>query len=146
MRVLRVLLFSCVATATVAAQGLEFIKANYTKYEFQIPMRDGKRLFTAVYVPKDLTQSYPIMLTRTPYNVGPYGPDNYKTSLGPSEKFAKELFIFAYQDVRGRYMSEGDFVNMTPQRPAKRGPQDIDESSDTYDTIDWLVKNIPNNN
>ncbi len=127
-------------------QGLEFIKSHYTKYEFQIPMRDGKRLFTSVYVPKDTAETYPIMLTRTPYNVGPYGVENYKTSLGPSDRFGREQFIFVYQDVRGRYMSEGDFVNMTPHRPVKRGPQDTDESTDTYDTIEWLVHHVPNNN
>ena len=127
-------------------QGLEFIKSHYTKYEFQIPMRDGKRLFTSVYVPKDTAEPYPIMLTRTPYSVGPYGVENYKTSLGPSDKFGREQFIFVYQDVRGRYMSEGDFVNMTPHRPVKRGPQDTDESTDTYDTIEWLVHHVPNNN
>src|SRR5450432_2620836 len=129
-----------------SAQGLEYIKAHYTKYEFQIAMRDGKRLFTSVYAPKDAAQKYPIMLSRTPYNVGPYGVDNFKTSLGPSEKFAKEGFIFVYQDVRGRFMSEGEFQNMTPHRAVKRGPQDVDESSDTYDTVEWLIKNIPNNN
>jgi len=127
-------------------QGLEYVRAHYTKYEFRIPMRDGKRLFTSVYVPKDLSQKYPILLSRTPYNVAPYGPDSFKTALGPSEKFARDGFIFVYQDVRGRYMSEGEFVNMRPQIDAKRGPQDVDESSDTYDTIDWLVKNVANNN
>ncbi|MBZ5728088.1 MAG: CocE/NonD family hydrolase [Acidobacteriia bacterium] len=129
-----------------AAQGLEFIKAHYTKYEYQIAMRDGKKLFTSVYLPKDTAQKYPILLDRTPYNVAPYGVDNYKADLGPSEKFAREGYIFVYQDVRGRYLSEGEFVNMTPHRELKRGPQDIDESSDTYDTIDWLVKNLPGNN
>jgi uncharacterized protein len=87
------------------AQGLEYVKANYTKYEFQIPMREGKKLFTAVYAPKDDSQKYPMMLLRTPYNVGPYGADNYKDNLGPSEIFAKDRFIFVYQDVRGRYMA-----------------------------------------
>jgi uncharacterized protein len=116
-------------------QGLEFIKSHYTKYEFQIPMRDGKHLFTSVYVPKDTGAKYPIMLTRTPYSVSPYGVENYKTTLGPSEKFAREQFIFVYQDVRGRNMSEGEFVNMTPHRDVKHGPQDTDESTDTYDTI-----------
>jgi putative CocE/NonD family hydrolase len=134
------------AIPALYGQGLEYIKAHYTKYEFQIPMRDGKKLFTAVYTPKDAREQYPIMLTRTPYNVGPYGVDNYKTSLGPSEKFARENFIFVYQDVRGRYMSEGDFMDMRPQIDAKKGPQDVDESSDTYDTIDWLIKHVPNNN
>lgn len=126
-------------------QGLDYVRANYTKYEHMIPMRDGVRLFTSVYVPKDDAQAYPIMLNRTPYSVGPYGVDNYRAALGPSEKFAKEGFIFAMQDVRGRYMSEGKFIEVRPVN-LKKGAKDIDESSDTYDTIDWLVKNIPNNN
>ena len=130
----------------LSAQGLEYVKANYTKYEFRIPMRDGKRLFTAVYVPKDTSQKFPIMFLRTPYSVGPYGIDNYPKSLGPSEKFAHEGFIFAYQDVRGRYMSEGEFLDMRPYIKNKRGPADVDESSDAYDTIDWLLKNVPNHN
>jgi putative CocE/NonD family hydrolase len=141
----RILLF-CLAASACFGQGLEYIRAHYTKYEYMIPMRDGKRLFTCAYVPKDLAHKYPIMLDRTPYNVGPYGIDNYKTALGPSEKFAREGFIFVYQDVRGRYMSEGDFMDMRPQIANKRGPQDVDESSDTYDTIDWLLKNVPNHN
>src|SRR5260370_40183606 len=88
-----------------AGQGLEFVKAHYTKYEYRIPMRDGKKLFTAVYVPKDQSQRYPMMLTRTPYDVGPYGADEYKSDLGPSPLFGKEGYIFVYQDVRGRWMS-----------------------------------------
>ena len=130
----------------VNAQGLESIKARYTKYEFRIPMRDGVKLFTALYIPKDITQPYPIMLRRTPYGVGPYGVDNFMDRLGPSEKFAKEGFIFAYQDVRGRWKSEGQFVNMRPFIPNKVGKENIDESSDAFDTIDWLVRNVPNNN
>jgi len=129
-----------------AAQGLEAVKAAYTKYEYRIPMRDGKKLLTAVYVPKDTSQKYPILLTRTPYSVGPYGIDNYKDNLGPSPLFAKEGYIFAYQDVRGRWMSEGTFVNMRPHNPNKTGPQDVDESSDTYDTFEWLIKHVPNHN
>ena len=124
----------------------DFVKANYTKYEYNIAMRDGKRLFTSVYVPKDFSEKWPIMLTRTPYSVAPYGVDNYKSNLGPSEKFTRERFIFVYQDVRGRYLSEGTFVDVRPHIANKRGTQDVDEASDTYDTIDWLVKNVPNNN
>ncbi len=90
------------------------IKAAYTKYEYEIRMRDGKRLFTAVYVPKDDSRAYAIMLKRTPYSIAPYGVDRYRNSLGPSERFARESFIFAYQDVRGRYMSEGEFLEVTP--------------------------------
>jgi putative CocE/NonD family hydrolase len=124
----------------------EFIKANYTKYEHEIPMRDGKKLYTSVYVPKDASEKWPILLNRTPYSVAPYGVDNYPPRLGPSEKYVREKFIFVSQDVRGRNMSEGEFVNVRPHNPNKRTSQDIDEASDTYDTIDWLVKNVPNNN
>ncbi len=129
-----------------AAQGPEHVKANYTKYEYRIEMRDGKKLFTAVYVPKDESQSYPILLTRTPYTVGPYGADQYKNDLGPSPAFGKEGYIFAYQDVRGRWMSQGEFVNMRPHLAKKNGPADIDESSDTWDTIEWLTKHVKNHN
>jgi len=109
-------------------------------------MRDGKRLFTSVYNPKDVSRKYPILLNRTPYSVAPYGVDQYKVDIGPSPLFGKDGFIIVYQDVRGRNMSEGEFVNMTPHRASKAGPKDFDESSDTYDTIDWLIKNLPNNN
>ena len=108
-------------------------------------MRDGVRLFTSIYTPKDKSRAYPIMLNRTPYSVSPYGLDEYKTTVGPSELFQKEKYIFVYQDVRGKFMSEGEFVNMRPHNPKKSGQQ-IDESTDTYDTIEWLIKNVPNNN
>lgn len=130
----------------VRAQGLDYVHANYTKYEYRIPMRDGKKLFTSVYVPKDEAQKYPILLNRTPYNVKPYGVDQFKSDLGPSAQFGKEGYIFVYQDVRGRWMSEGEMVNMRPHLAAKNGPQDIDESTDTFDTIDWLIKHLPQNN
>jgi uncharacterized protein len=122
------------------------VKAFYSKTEQQIPMRDGVKLFTAIYTPKDQSQKYPIMLTRTPYSVAPYGPNNYRVALGPSNHLQQEKFIFVYQDVRGTLMSEGEFVDVRPHKPKKSGPKDIDESTDTYDTIDWLVKNVPNNN
>jgi putative CocE/NonD family hydrolase len=129
-----------------SAQGLTEVKAKYTKYEYRIPMRDGKRLFTAVYVPKDLTKrSYPILLLRTPYSVRPYGADQYRDNLGPSPLFGKAGYIFAYQDVRGRWMSEGEFVNMRPHNAAK-GQRDVDESTDTYDTIDFLLKKVRGHN
>src|SRR5262249_25264515 len=130
---------------TVAAQGVEQVKAQYTKYEYRIPIRDGKRLFTAVSAPNTQASRSPILLTPSPSSVGPYGADQYKADLGPSPLFAKEGYIFAYQDVRGCWMSEGEFVNMRPQIASKQGPMDVDESSDTYDTIDWLVKNVANN-
>jgi putative CocE/NonD family hydrolase len=143
---LLVVLPAVLLPSPVAAQGLEKVKAQYTKYEHRIPMRDGKKLFTAVYVPKDATHGYPILLTRTPYSVGPYGADRYKNDLGPSPLFAEAGYIFAYQDVRGRWMSEGEFVNMRPHLDTKNGPADVDESTDTWDTIDWLVKHVPNHN
>jgi putative CocE/NonD family hydrolase len=154
-RITLVILLLVAAAAPAAAQDkkdeeadklAEFIKSSYTKYEYEIPVRDGTKLFTAVYVPKDDSRSYAIMLKRTPYSVRPYGVDQYPRGLGPSERFAREGFIFAYQDVRGRFMSEGEFIEMTPHRPEKSGPTDFDGSSDTYDTIEWLVKNVPNNN
>jgi putative CocE/NonD family hydrolase len=132
--------------STAPGQGLEYVKAHYTKYEYQIKMRDGIRLFTAVYVPKDDTETYPILLKRSPYSARPYGADQYPENLGPSPLFGKEGYIFVYQDVRGRWMSEGEFVHMRPHRGAGRGEGEIDESTDTWDTVDWLVKNVRGNN
>jgi putative CocE/NonD family hydrolase len=123
----------------------DYIKSNYTKREVMIPVRDGVKLFTAIYEPKDRSQKYPIMLFRTPYSVAPYGADKFKNSLGPDELFAREGYIFAYQDVRGRLMSEGEFEDVRPYIPNKTGKQ-IDETSDAYDTVEWLVKNVQNNN
>jgi len=127
-------------------QQLEYTRAHYTKYDFRVPMRDGLKLFTTVFAPKDTSQQYPIVMQRTPYSVAPYGIDNYPPSLGPSDLFTKEGFIFVYQDVRGRYLSEGTFVDVPFHKAHLDGPKDTDEATDTYDTIDWLVKNVPNNN
>ena len=139
------------ATATLlAAQApatsADDVRARYTKYEYLVPMRDGVRLFTSVYIPKDTSQTYPILLTRTPYSVAPYGIDQYRASLGPSEHFQKEGFIFVYQDARGRYMSEGQFQQVRPFVPDKKSSKDIDESTDTFDTIEWMLKNLPHHN
>jgi uncharacterized protein len=122
------------------------VRAHYTKYEARIPMRDGKRLFTSIYVPKDVSRPYPFLMTRTPYTVAPYGEDNYRPRLGPSVTFDRAGYIFVYQDVRGRYMSEGAFVEMRPHIDRPQGTQDVDESTDTYDTVEWLLKNVPNTN
>ncbi|MGB8970377.1 MAG: CocE/NonD family hydrolase, partial [Candidatus Sulfotelmatobacter sp.] len=122
------------------------IKEHYTKYEYRIPMRDGVHLFTSIYVPKDSSRTYPFLINRTPYSVAPYGVDLYRTRLGPSPDFDKAGYIFVNQDVRGRYMSEGTFVEMRPHIDNKKSKQDVDDSSDLYDTIDWLLKNVPNNN
>ena len=124
----------------------KYVREHFTKQEQLIPMRDGAKLFTSIYAPKDSGQKYPILMTRSPYSVGPYGDSAYRNSLGPSGLFVKEGYIFVYQDVRGRFMSEGEFDNMRPHIDKKNSKTDIDESSDTYDTIEWLVKNIPNNN
>lgn len=124
-----------------------FIAENYEKFEYRIPMRDGVHLFTAVYVPKGKGDKYPIMLHRTPYRASPYGKDKMKTSLGPAMKYAYEKFIFVYQDVRGMFMSEGEFKNMRPHKARKLDRnKDIDESSDTFDTIKWLLRNVKNHN
>src|SRR5215510_5175150 len=133
--------------ASEPAPGAAFVRENYSKYEYRIAMRDGVKLFTSVYIPKDVIadgKTYPILLQRTPYNVAPYGVDKYRPTLGPSELFAREKFIFAYQDVRGRFMSEGDFTIIRPHKPVK-GPKDTDESTDCYDTVEWLTKNLPGN-
>ena len=133
-------------SASPAAATEDYVKAHYTKYEYRIAMRDGKKLFTSVYVPKDSSQPWPIMMDRTPYSVGPYGEDQYKKNLGPSDEFEKAGYIFVYQDVRGRYQSEGTFLEMTPHLAGKKTPQDVDDASDTYDTIDYLLKHVPNHN
>jgi len=129
-----------------SAQTEAAVKALYTKTEQMIPMRDGVKLFTSIYSPKDQSRRYPIMLYRTPYSVAPYGKDDYKTMVGPSELFQNEQYIFVYQDVRGKFMSEGEYVNVRPHKAKKTGTADIDESSDTYDTIEWLLKSVANNN
>ena len=123
----------------------KYIKENYTKREVSIPMRDGVKLFTSIYEPKSKAEKYPILMSRTPYSVAPYGADKFKTALGPDPQFAREGYIFVYQDVRGRLASEGEFVNIRPDIDNKK-KTDIDESTDTYDTIDWLIKNVANNN
>jgi putative CocE/NonD family hydrolase len=122
-----------------------WLAEHYTKFEYRIPMRDGVRLFTRVFLPKDDSQPWPILLTRTPYSLKPYGADNYTDPSGSFGTLAKDTFILVTQDVRGRYGSEGEYVHVRPFNPDK-GPKDADESSDTWDTIDWLVKNVPGNN
>ena len=123
-----------------------YVAENYTKQEVRIKMRDGLELFTAIYSPKDTSKKYPIVMQRTPYNCAPYGPDQFKRSIAPNETMMKEGYIVVYQDVRGRYMSDGLYDNMKGYIPNKKGKTEVDEASDTYDTIDWLVKNVANNN
>ncbi|MGB0522682.1 MAG: CocE/NonD family hydrolase [Flammeovirgaceae bacterium] len=151
IRYLLLLSFLFLSSSGVIAQVLTdsaYIIANYDKFEYQIPMRDGVKLFTAVYAPKDQSKSYPFLMQRTPYSVRPYGANEFKKRLGPSSFLMRDGYIFVYQDVRGRWMSEGTYDNMRPNikgnNPKKK--KAIDESSDTYDTIEWLLKNVKNHN
>ena len=124
-----------------------WIVSNYSKKEVYIPMRDGTKLFTAVYIPKDKSEKHPVLITRTPYSCAPYGEGKFPGIwYSPRKYFMKENYIYVQQDVRGRWMSEGTFTDVRPYNPDKKSNSDIDEASDTYDTIDWLVKNIDNNN
>lgn len=125
---------------------ISWIQNHYRKQEVMIPMRDGARLFTAIYQPVDSAEAWPIMMKRTPYSCRPYGEQEMPRLLGPEPQFMFDKHIFVYQDVRGCYLSEGDFINMTPHNPNKRSREDIDESTDCYDTIEWLLKNLPNHN
>ncbi|MBS1605650.1 MAG: CocE/NonD family hydrolase [Bacteroidetes bacterium] len=139
------LFFAALSPLWCCCQTRNYVRDNYDKREAYIPMRDGKRLYTAIYIPKDHSQAWPFLMERTPYSAGPYGDTVYKGGLGPSPGLMQGKFIFVYQDVRGRFMSEGSFREMTPAIDKKTGAQ-TDESSDTWDTIDWLLKNIQGNN
>lgn len=124
-----------------------WIKANYYKIERYIPMRDGVKLFTSIYIPNNATEKHPILLTRTPYSCAPYGEKEFRPYWKTFYKeYLKENYIMVTQDVRGRWMSEGTFEDIRPFDPDKKTRKDIDEASDTYDAIDWMVKNIPGNN
>ncbi len=143
------ILFIISGANTVFAQDDYDVKEHYTKHEYEIPMRDGVKLFTAVYTPKDKSKTYPMIMVKTPYAIRPYGVDNFPDQLGPmggDNRFAKDGYIFVYQDVRGRWMSEGTFRNMTPHNPDKQGPNDTDESSDMYDTVEFLLENVSGHN
>ena len=136
----------CGATTLMAQDSVPtYVRDHYTRREYGIPMRDGVKLRTIVFSPNDTAIPYPILLTRTPY-----GADTYFNPLGPAESFARAGYIIAFQDVRGKYLSEGTFVDVPPYHVTKRldssSARNIDESTDTYDTIDWLVRNAPHNN
>ena len=141
------------AAADTPAAPKYSLREHYTKYEFRIPMRDGVRLFTTVYVPKDSSKSYPFLVQRTPYSAGVqaenelhYGEDFYPEHIGPSEEFETSGYIFVKQDVRGRYMSEGKWQEMTPHVNPNRAKGEGNESEDMHDTVEWLLKNVANNN
>lgn len=139
----------------VSAQNQDsiWIVNNYYKLEKMIPMRDGIKLFTSIYIPKDSSANlpavgrHPIMMTRTPYSCAPYGENKFKPLWERNTKiYLKEKYIVVIQDVRGRYMSEGEYEDIRPFIKDKKTKKDVDEASDTYDAIDWLVKNVPTNN
>ncbi len=122
-----------------------YVREHYVKSEHMVSMRDGVELFTILYTPRDTSQTYPILLYRTPYSIAPYGPDAYRDVLGPSAEFDEDGYIFAFQDVRGKFKSEGEFEVIRPlYRDA--GAERVDESTDNYDTIEWLLANLPNHN
>ncbi|HET8754290.1 MAG TPA: CocE/NonD family hydrolase, partial [Salinimicrobium sp.] len=121
------------------------VSAYYNKQEVDIEMRDGIKLHTTIYSPKDTSKEYPIIMNRTPYSSRPYGEDQFRSKIGPNEFLMKQGNIIVYQDVRGRWMSEGTYDNMRAFIPNNSGEK-VDEATDTYDTIDWLVKNMENNN
>jgi putative CocE/NonD family hydrolase len=142
--VLALLLIALAAPLQLSAQGQAYdVREHYTKSEHMIPMRDGVKLFTIVYAPKDASERHPIIMTRTAYGIPPYGPTEYRQVIGPNNEFAKEGYIVVYQDARGRFRSEGEFIH---HKPIEKGTGKSDESTDTYDTIEWLVRNVPNNN
>jgi uncharacterized protein len=149
-QILFLLLFSIVSTAAFSqgtSQDSLWIRQNYYKIETYIPMRDGIKLFTSVYLPKDSTQKHPILMTRTPYSCAPYGLDKWPNfAAGFGRYYLRKGYILVTQDVRGRWMSEGQFVDVRPFIKDKKSSTDVDEASDTYDAIDWLVKNLPGNN
>ena len=147
MRFPFIFLISLLVSFPVFSQEIDDYKVseNYDKQEVYITMRDGVNLHTTIYSPKDTSREYPIILQRTPYSSNPYGEDQFRSKIGPNEYLMQEGNIIVYQDVRGRWMSEGTYDNMRAYIPNKKGKQ-IDEASDTYDSIDWLVKNIKNNN
>ncbi len=139
---------SCKRTTKIAKDEVSktYVAENYTKDEVDIKMRDGITLHTTIYSPKDTSKKYPILMQRTPYSSQPYGAGNFKEQIGPNIHLMQEGNIIVYQDVRGRWLSEGHYENMRAYVPNKTSDEDVDESSDTYDTIEWLVNNVENNN
>lgn len=144
-RLFTILFLLSLFAAGLHAQQDSFVQDEYEKSSYDIEMRDGVKLHTIVYTPKDKSQEYPFLIWRTPYSIGPYG-DRMRSRLSPNKWIEKDKYIFVWQDVRGKYMSEGEFENMRPVLGEYNSAQDVDETTDTWDTVDWLVKNIKNNN
>jgi uncharacterized protein len=141
-----ILLVVMTFTSPSYSQSVESLKQKYDKKEVYIMMRDGVKLFTSVYTPKDKSSRHPILLNRTPYDIEPGGPAGFNFFMQAYTRYTEDNYIMVFQDVRGKYMSEGVFEDIRPVIPVKSSNKDIDESTDTWDTIDWLVKNIENNN
>lgn len=142
-----IFLFIALNARTQNDQDSAWIVDNYIKQELYIPMRDGIKLFTTIYTPKDKTEKHPILMTRTPYSCAPYGSAfSGRVLFSHWKYYARENYILVFQDVRGRWMSEGDFVDVRPFNKNKSNKDDVDEASDTYDAIDWLIKNVSGNN
>ena len=142
------LFFPVLLIAQTDTRDSAWIRDNFTKKEVYITMRDGVKLFTAIYAPKDISEKHPVLIMRTPYSCSPYGEESFSSRLwgGHWKYYCRENYIIVIQDVRGRWMSEGEFVDVRPFNPNKKNNTDIDEASDTYDAIDWLIKNVSNNN
>ncbi|WP_462254656.1 CocE/NonD family hydrolase [Ferruginibacter sp.] len=142
-------LFLSISFLKITAQNKDsvWVRDNYYKIERLLPMRDGSKLFTAFYIPKDSSAKHPILFKRTPYTCSPYGEDKFNAALYNSYwiNYLKEGYIIAIQDVRGKWMSEGNFVDVRPFNPNKKN-KEFDEASDTYDAIEWMINNIPGNN
>ena len=134
------------SSSSFSQYSIEGLKQKYDKQEVYITMRDGVRLFTSIYTPKNTSVTHPVLLNRTPYNIEPGGPDNFRFNLVPYGRYTEEEYIMVFQDVRGKYMSEGVFEDIRPVIPEKKSNKDIDETTDTWDTVDWLIKNVKNNN
>jgi uncharacterized protein len=128
------------------SQSIENLKQKYNKQEVYITMRDSVKLFTSIYTPKNNSVAHPVLLNRTPYNIEPGGPGSFNYHMQLYSRYTEDEYIMVFQDVRGKYMSEGEFEDIRPVISEKRNNKDIDESTDTWDTVDWLVKNIPDNN
>ena len=135
------------AQKTIELDSVEIrLRSLYTKREVMIPMRDGISLYTAIYEPKNNKEKHPILMNRTPYSCAPYG-EKFRSSLrGALKNYVDNNYILVFQDVRGRHKSEGEFVQVRPLNKNKKKKNDIDEGTDTYDTIEWLIHNTKNNN
>jgi putative CocE/NonD family hydrolase len=141
-----VLFLILIPQGSSAQNNFQALKQKYNKQEVYITMRDGVRLFTSIYTPKNVDVKRPILLNRTPYNIEPRGPDNYNFVVQAYSRYTADNYIMVFQDVRGRYMSEGEFEDIRPVIPLKKSNNDVDETTDTWDTVDWLIKNVKNNN